>query len=120
MHVHHGLLCATLVLVAAGAHASDTKVSKDEFDQVIAQPFKATNIKTGLVVEIHLKSDGSVVARNGYNDVGTWRRNGDTSYCVRWNKQRLDDRCTDFVRQDGKLAGTAPTGELTWWIEGAP
>lgn len=118
MHIHHGLLCVTQ-LVAGGAHAADATVSKDEFDQVIAQPFKATNIKSGLVVEIHLRADGSVVARQGYNDIGTWRRNGDTGYCVRWNKQRLDDRCTDFVKQDGKLAGTAPTGEVTWWIERA-
>lgn len=119
MRIRHGLLC-TALLVAGGAHASDAVVSKDEFEQVIAQPYKATNIKSGLVVEVHLKSDGSIVARQGYNDIGTWRRNGDTGYCARWNKQRYEDRCTNFVKQDGKLAGTGPTGEVTWWIERAP
>jgi hypothetical protein len=118
MNISRGLLC-TALLVAGGAYAADAAISKDEFDQVIAKPFTATHAKNGLVVELHLKSDGYAVASQGYNDVGTWRRNGDVGYCVRWNKQRFDDRCTSFIRQDGKLAATGSSGEVAWWIERA-
>jgi hypothetical protein len=112
-------LAAAALLLSANAFANSPALSKDEFDQLIAQPFKATNGKSGLIVEIHLKPDGSAVARKGYNDIGTWRRNGDAGYCVRWNKQRMDDRCTNFVRQDEKVFGVVPPGEVTWLIERA-
>lgn len=62
-------------------------------------------------------ADGYAVASVGQSDVGTWRRNGDAGYCARWSKQPQDDRCINFVKRDGKLAATAPSGEVTWWIE---
>lgn len=111
------LLYVTL-LGAGTAFAQDAAVSKDEFDQITASPFKATHMKkSGFAVEIHLKADGSAVASLGQNDVGTWRRNGDAAYCVRWNKHTLDDLCVNFVKRDGKLAATAPNGVVTWWVE---
>lgn len=119
MNLSHGLLCVTM-LAAFSAHATDGAITKQEFDQIVVNPFKATHAKNGTVVEVHLKADGSVVARQGYNDVGTWRREGDAGYCVRWNKQRFDDRCSTFVRREGKLALNAPNGELTWWVESQP
>ena len=118
MNLRPALLPAALLL-SANAFANNPALSKDEFDQLIAQPFKATNGKSGLIVEIHLKPDNSAVARKGYNDIGTWRRNGDAGYCVRWNKQRVEERCTNFVKQDGKVLGVAPPGDVTWWIERA-
>ena len=118
MNLRPALLTAALLL-SANAFANNPALSKDEFDQMIAQPFKATNGKSGLIVEIHLKPDNSAVARKGYNDIGTWRRNGDAGYCVRWNKQRFEERCTNFVKQDGKVLGVAPPGDVTWWIERA-
>ena len=119
MNFRPTLLAAAALLLSANAFANSPALSKDEFDQLIAQPFKATNGKSGFIVEIHLKPDGSAVARKGYNDIGTWRRNGDAGYCVRWNKQRMDDRCTNFVRQDEKVFGVVPPGEVTWLIERA-
>ena len=119
MNLRQGLLCVTL-LAALSAHAMDGSITKEEFDQIVVNPFKATSAKNGTVVEVHLKADGSVVARQGYNDVGTWRRDGDAGYCVRWNKQRFDDRCSTFVKREGKLALNSPTGELTWWVEPLP
>ena len=118
MNLRPALLTAALLL-SANAFANNPALSKDEFDQLIAQPFKATNGKSGLIVEIHLKPDNSAVARKGYNDIGTWRRNGDAGYCVRWNKQRVEERCTNFVKQDGKVLGVVPPGDVTWWIERA-
>ena len=109
-------LCVAL-LAALSASAADEQISKEEFEQIVANPFKATNAKSGSIVEMHMKSDGSVVARQGYNDIGTWRRNGDAGYCVRWNKQRFDDRCTTFIKRDGKLALSASSGNLDWWVE---
>ena len=72
MNLRPALLTAALLL-SANAFANNPALSKDEFDQMIAQPFKATNGKSGLIVEIHLKPDNSAVARKGYNDIGTWR-----------------------------------------------
>ena len=119
MKPRHGIFCLALI-AAFSAHSADTPINKDEFDQLVASPFKAINAKNSNVVEIHMKPDGSVVAKEGYNDIGTWRRDGDAGYCIRWNKQRFDDRCTTFVRRDGKLALNSPTGELTWWVEPLP
>ena len=99
------------------AHAADAPIPKNEFEQIIASPFTATNAKSGLVVNVHLKPDGSAVVRQGYNDVGTWRRDGDSGYCVRWNKRRTDESCAYFVKRDGKLGVNAASGELTYWIE---
>ena len=112
-------LLTDALLLSATAFANNPALSKDEFDQMIAQPFKATNGKSGLIVEIHLKPDNSPVAPKGYIDIGPWRRNGDAGYCVRWNKQRVEERCTNFVKQDGKVLGVVPPGDVTWWIERA-
>ena len=79
MNLRQGLLCVTM-LAALSAHAMDGAITKEEFDQIVVNPFKATSAKNGTVVEVHLKADGSVVARQGYNDVGTWRRDGDAGY----------------------------------------
>ena len=111
-----GLLFVTL-FASAAAQAADPHITKEEFDQLIASPFKAINVKNGNVVEIHLKADNSAVARQGYNDIGTWRRDGDAGYCISWNKQRFDDRCATFVKREGKLALNSSAGELTWWVE---
>lgn len=116
MKSRYGILFVTL-FVTTVAQAADPHITKDEFDQLIARPFKAINVKNGNVVEIHLKPDNSAVAAQGYNDIGTWRRDGDAGYCVRWNKQRFDDRCSYFVKRDGKLAIVPPNGELAWWVE---
>jgi len=113
-------LCVALLISALSAHATDEPISKEEFDKIATSPFKATSTRNGTVVEVHLKSDGSVVARQGYNDIGTWRRNGDAGYCVRWNKQRFDDRCTTFIKRDGKLALSPSSGILEWWVESLP
>ena len=56
MNLRPALLTAALLL-SANAFANNPALSKDEFDQLIAQPFKATNGKSGLIVEIHLKPD---------------------------------------------------------------
>ena len=117
MYFNRALVCAALL--ASSSYAADTAVSKDEFDRIIAAPFKVTNVKSGLVVELHLKADGYATASQGYNDVGPWRRQGDNGYCVRWNKRRLDDRCVSFVKRDGKYAVTEPNGEVAWWLESA-
>ena len=117
MYFNRALVCAAL-LACGGSYAADTTaISKDEFERIIAAPFKVTNIKSGLVVQIHLKADGYATASQGYNDVGPWRRQGDAGYCIRWNKRRLDDRCVNFVKHDGKLAVTEPNGEVAWWLE---
>ncbi len=117
MKVQRILLCTTL-LIAGAAIAQDAAVTKDEFDLLVSKPFKATHMKKGgFVVEVHLKPDGSAIASQGQSDTGTWRRNGDAGYCVRWSKQPVDDRCVNFVKRDGKLAATAPSGEVTWWVE---
>ena len=117
MNFRRALLCVAL-LSAGSANASDAPASKEEFDRITAAPFKAIHMtREGFVVQIHLKQDGYAVASLSHNDVGSWRRNGDAGYCVRWNKQRLDDRCVNFVKRDGKLAATAPNGEVVWWIE---
>lgn len=119
MHRHLGLVLA-LALATTTASATDEMLSNAEFEQMTSSPFVATNAKSGLVVEIELKSGGQAVARRGYNDVGSWHKQGDSAYCVRWNKQRLDDRCAQFVRHDGKLALTASPGEdVAWWVTGA-
>lgn len=116
MRSKQGLVFLAL-LCALGAQAADVPLSKEEFDAVTAQPFKATNINTGTVVHLHLKSDGAVVASQGYNDVGTWRKAGESGYCLRWSKQRLDERCSDFMRRDGKTGLTVPEGGIGWWVE---
>lgn len=114
---HRFIGLAAALLAAGAARAEDAPVTADEFTQVVASPFKATNAKSGLVINIHLRPNASVVASNGYNDVGTWRRDGDATYCVRWNKQRLEDRCARMVRRDGKLGLLDGTGNLAWWVE---
>lgn len=47
MNLRPALLTAALLL-SANAFANNPALSKDEFDQLIAQPFKATNGKSGL------------------------------------------------------------------------
>lgn len=111
-------MLAIALLAAGAAFAQDTAVTKDEFDQITAKPFKAIHMqKKGVVVEIHLKADGSAVASVGQSDAGSWRRNGEAGYCARWSKQPADELCINFLKRDGKLAATAPNGAVAWWIE---
>ena len=110
-------MCMAALLATTTAYSADEAVSTTEFDQITSTPFIVTNAKSGMAVEVHLKAGGTAAASQGYNDVGTWRREGNSGYCVRWNKQRLDDRCSNFIRRDGKLGLASPPSEdVTWWV----
>lgn len=110
-------IACTLMTIASQAHASQEPATKEEFESLISAPFKATHLKNNSIVEVTLKADGSAVARQSYNDIGTWRRDGDSGYCVRWNKSRFDDRCAYLTKRDGKFAFGPQLGDPVWQVE---
>lgn len=112
-------LFVVALLVSVAAHATDEALSSAEFDHVIAKPYKATHAKNGTVVELQLMPDGSASVRQGYNDVGTWHRDGEASYCVRWKRYRTYNRCSTLIKRDGKFALLTAGGDLAWWVEPA-
>ena len=100
------------------AHAQEpAPVTAAEFDQITANPMKLKNASSGAVVQVHLKAGGSAVISQAYNDVGDWKRKDDASYCVRWSKQRPEERCSTIVRRDGKVGFIDPSGQLAWWLQ---
>ncbi|MPN24348.1 hypothetical protein SDC9_171746 [bioreactor metagenome] len=111
--------CAAVasMCIVSVVHAQDAELTAAEFDQITASPFKARNAKSGILVQLHLKPGGTAVASHDYNDVGDWRRDGDAGYCVRWSKQRMDERCSRIARRNGKLALLDKQGQPGWWVE---
>jgi len=100
----------------AAPPATDVPLTAQEFQAFVAKPFRSLP-PSGKVFHVELQPGGKAVISNDYNDVGTWRTEADNGYCLRWNKQRFDEKCYRMVKRAGRLAMLGVDGVLVSWIE---
>lgn len=106
------ILLTAVTLLAAQAHGqpapankapADQPISEQEFQSGIVNKLLQVKGTDGKDYKLRFEDGGRAVVSLGYNDVGQWRSNGPGAYCVRWNKNPMDERCAYVTRREDKL-----------------
>ncbi|MDM0115692.1 hypothetical protein QTI66_26315 [Variovorax sp. J22R133] len=112
MKLHEHLIAVALALGAGHAWANDVPLSNDQIQSDIIGKTIVWKLDDGKNYELQLAPGGKATVSGPYNDVGTWRMNGEGSYCTRWNKQTLAENCVQIVRRDGALTSLRMDGSF--------